>query len=163
MNNLIEQIQQKIVPLNKAVQAAMRFRMKSETIVFTNGVFDLLHAGHIQNLAVAKALGHRLIIGMNSDASVKRLKGATRPIQDEASRALILAALAWVDYVIIFEEDTPLDLITGILPDVLVKGGDYTIDQIVGAKEVLANGGKVEIVPIVAGFSTTQTIDKMQG
>ena len=118
-------------------------------------MFDILHEGHIASLSEAAAHGHILIVGVNADASVKRLKGESRPVNNENSRALILASLVMTDAIIIFEEDTPLNLITAILPDVLVKGGDYTIEQIVGAKEVMANGGEVKIAPILEGFSTT--------
>lgn len=127
-------------------------------IVFTNGVFDILHRGHIYSLSQAAKEGDYLIVGLNADVSVKRLKGESRPVNDEQSRALVLASLIMVDAVIIFEEDTPLALITSIMPDVLVKGGDYTVDQIAGAKEVIANGGRVVINPILEGFSTTAII-----
>ncbi len=139
-----------------------RWRLLNKKIVFTNGVFDILHEGHIASLSEAGGYGHILIVGLNADASVKRLKGESRPINAETSRALLLASLVMVDAVILFEEDTPLNLVTTILPDVLVKGGDYTLDQIVGAKEVLANGGEVKINPILDGFSTTGIIEKMK-
>ena len=139
-----------------------RWRLLSKKIVFTNGVFDILHEGHIASLSEAATYGHILIVGLNADASVKRLKGEKRPVNHEGSRALLMASLVMVDEVILFEEDTPLNLITNILPDVLIKGGDYTIDQIVGAKEVLANGGQVKIAPILEGFSTTGIIEKMK-
>jgi len=127
-------------------------------IVFTNGVFDILHQGHIYSLSEAAKEGDYLVIGLNADASVKRLKGESRPMNNEQSRALVLASLVMVDAVITFEEDTPLELIKSIMPDVLVKGGDYTVDQIAGAKEVIANGGRVVINPILEGFSTTAII-----
>ena len=139
-----------------------RWRLLGKIIVFTNGVFDILHQGHIASLSEAASYGHILIVGVNADASVKRLKGETRPINSEQSRALLLASLVMIDAVLIFEEDTPLHLITNILPDVLVKGGDYTLEQIVVAKEVTANGGEVKIAPIVEGFSTTSIIEKMR-
>jgi rfaE bifunctional protein nucleotidyltransferase chain/domain len=139
-----------------------RWRLQSKTIVFTNGVFDILHEGHIASLSEAASYGDVLIVGINADASVKRLKGDSRPVNNEQSRALVMASLVLTDGVMIFEEDTPLDLITSIMPDVLVKGGDYTLEQIVGAKEVMANGGTVKIVPIVEGFSTTGIIEKMK-
>jgi len=137
-------------------------KMMGKKIVFTNGVFDLLHEGHIASLSQAAAEGDFLVVAVNGDDSVKRLKGDSRPINTEQSRALILASLMIVDAVIIFHEDTPLELIKAILPDVLVKGGDYTVEQIAGSKEVLANGGRVVINPIVEGFSTTSTIEKMK-
>jgi rfaE bifunctional protein nucleotidyltransferase chain/domain len=130
-------------------------------IVLTNGVFDIIHQGHISLLSEAAAMADVLIVAINSDASVKRLKGNSRPVNDEYSRALVLASLVMTDAIIIFEQDTPLELINTIMPDILVKGGDYTIDKIAGANEVLANGGKVEIVPIAEGFSTTSIINKL--
>lgn len=133
-----------------------------KSISFTNGCFDILHAGHISSLSEAAKEGDILIVGLNSDASTKRLKGNERPVNNENSRALLLASLAIVDAVTIFEEDTPFELITAILPDVIVKGGDYTIDQMIGAKEVIANGGRVVINPLVEGFSTTGIIEKIR-
>ncbi len=138
-----------------------RWRLKSKTIAFTNGVFDILHEGHLDILSKAASFADILVVGINSDASVKRLKGESRPINNQNSRALLLASLIMVDVVIIFEEDTPLELILQLGPDVLIKGGDYTLDTIVGAKETLAKNGKVEIIPIVEGFSTTGIIQKI--
>jgi len=132
-----------------------------KSIAFTNGVFDILHPGHIFSLSQAATEADFLIVGVNSDNSVKRLKGTARPINNQDSRVLLLASLLMVDAVVIFEEDTPLELINSIRPDVLVKGGDYAIEQIVGAKEVQLNGGRVVINPIVAGYSTTDIIDKL--
>lgn len=134
--------------------------MLSNTIAFTNGVFDILHRGHIFSLSQAAAEADYLIVGLNSDVSVKRLKGESRPVNNEESRALALAALLMVDAVVIFGEDTPLELIKAILPDVLVKGGDYTVEQIAGAKEVMANGGRVVINPLLGDFSTTRIIEQ---
>jgi len=134
----------------------------TRNIAFTNGVFDILHAGHIFSLSQAAREADFLIVGINSDSSVKRLKGHERPINSQDSRLLILASLAMVDAVILFEEDTPLELINTIKPDVLVKGGDYSIDQIVGAKEVIANGGRVVINPLIEGFSTSNIIGKLK-
>jgi len=139
-----------------------RWRLLNKKIVFTNGVFDILHEGHIASLSEAAGHGHVLIVGVNADASVKRLKGDSRPVNNENSRALLLASLVMTDAVIIFEEDTPYNLIAAIMPDVLVKGGDYTIETIVGAKEVIANGGEVIIAPILEGFSTTSIIERMK-
>ena len=136
--------------------------MLENSIAFTNGVFDILHPGHIFSLSQAAQEADYLVVGLNSDDSVKRLKGKDRPINKQESRALILAALLMVDAVVIFEEDTPLELISAVRPDVLVKGGDYTIEQIVGAKEVIANGGRVVINPIVEGYSTTEIINKFK-
>jgi D-beta-D-heptose 7-phosphate kinase/D-beta-D-heptose 1-phosphate adenosyltransferase len=132
-------------------------------VVFTNGVFDLLHPGHIDVLYGARQHGDVLVVGVNSDASVKRLKGPTRPIRSMAERCYVLAALEAVDAVVVFEEDTPFELIGALKPDVLVKGGDYTEASIVGAKEVRAWGGEVIVVPLSPGHSTTSTIEKLRG
>ncbi|MCK5075701.1 MAG: D-glycero-beta-D-manno-heptose 1-phosphate adenylyltransferase, partial [Calditrichia bacterium] len=128
---------------------------------FTNGCFDIIHRGHVEYLSQAKELGDFLIIGLNTDESVRRLKGEGRPLVEEQSRAVLLAALEMVDAVILFDDDTPLNLIKNILPDILVKGADYTIEQIVGAKEVLGNGGLVKTIDFVEGFSTTDIIRKI--
>ncbi len=158
----VSSIPDKIFTLAGLQSQLKRWRLQNKKIVFTNGVFDILHEGHIASLSEAAAHGHILIVGVNADASVKRLKGESRPVNNENSRALILASLVLTDAIIIFEEDTPLNLITAILPDVLVKGGDYTLEQIVGAKEVMANGGEVKIAAILQGFSTTSIIEKMK-
>ena len=138
------------------------WRLINKTIAFTNGVFDILHEGHIKILSQAASFADVLIIGVNSDASVKRLKGNNRPINNQQSRSLILASLIMTDAVIIFDADTPLNLIKSIKPDVLIKGGDYTFVTIVGADEVISNGGKVEIISLEEGFSTTGIIEKMK-
>jgi len=151
-------ITEKICSLTGIVEKTSQWKKEGKKIVFTNGVFDLLHKGHIFSFTQAAKEGDILVIGLNSDSSVKRLKGDSRPVNNQDARALLLAALTMVDAVVIFEEDTPLKLITFILPNVLVKGGDYTIDEIAGAKEVIANGGKVVINPILDGFSTTAII-----
>lgn len=135
---------------------------KGRKVVFTNGCFDILHRGHVTYLNQARDLGDLLIVGINSDESVKRLKGPERPVNMLEDRAYVLSALKSVDYVIPFEEDTPLDLINMIMPDILVKGGDYTIDRIIGAQEVLAHGGRVEIIPFVPGKSTSAIIDTIK-
>ncbi len=132
-----------------------KWRFLGQRISFTNGCFDLLHVGHLKTIRLAAEKGDLLIIGLNSDASVKRLKGKDRPKNKEQDRALLLAALQYVDAVVLFEEDTPQQLIELIQPDVLVKGGDYTLDQIVGADIVQAKGGEVHIVPLIKGISTT--------
>ena len=129
----IQAIPDKIFTLSELKHQLNRWQLSDKKIVFTNGVFDILHEGHIASLSEAALYGHILIVGINSDASVKRLKGESRPVNNEGSRILLMASLIMVDAVILFEEDTPLNLISAILPDVLVKGGDYTIDQIVGA------------------------------
>jgi rfaE bifunctional protein nucleotidyltransferase chain/domain len=149
----------KIYALPDLIQKASQWKKQEKKIVFTNGVFDLLQKGHIFSLSQAAKQGDILVIGLNSDHSVKRLKGESRPVNDQDARALLLASLIMVDAVVIFEEDTPLNLITSIMPDVLVKGGDYTVDEIAGAKDVIANGGKVVINPILDGFSTTAIIN----
>lgn len=158
----VSSIPHKIFTLGELKLQLNRWRLLNKKIVFTNGVFDILHEGHIASLSEAAAYGHILIVALNTDASVKRLKGNSRPVNSENSRALLMASLVMVDAVVLFEEDTPLNLITAILPDVLVKGGDYTIEQIAGAKEVIAHGGEVKINPILEGFSTTGIIDRMK-
>jgi D-glycero-beta-D-manno-heptose 1-phosphate adenylyltransferase len=132
-------------------------------VVFTNGVFDLLHPGHVDVLLGARARGDALVVGLNSDASVKRLKGPDRPVRSEGERAYVLAALEAVDAVTLFEQDTPLELVQLLQPDVIVKGGDYAPDTVVGAKEVRARGGDVVIIPLTPGHSTTLTIDRLRG
>ncbi len=155
-------VPQKIVALPQMQQLVNQWKTLSKKIAFTNGVFDILHSGHIFSLSQAAKEADILIVAVNADASVKRLKGDSRPINDQTARSLLLASLAIVDAVIIFEEDTPLSLITALLPDVLIKGGDYTVEQIAGSKEVIANGGRVVINPILEGFSTTSLIEQMK-
>jgi D-beta-D-heptose 7-phosphate kinase/D-beta-D-heptose 1-phosphate adenosyltransferase len=144
------------------VSRIAQWKFLGKSIVFTNGVFDILHPGHVFSLSQAAKEADFLVVGLNSDNSVKRLKGQQRPVNDQDSRALLLASLLMVDAVVIFEEDTPLELINSIEPDVLVKGGDYTIENIVGAKEVIVNGGRVVINPVIEGYSTTSMIDKLK-
>lgn len=160
--NRADLIPQKIYSVSGIQQQAAQWKALGKKIAFTNGVFDILHQGHIFSLSQAAKEGHFLIVGLNADASVKRLKGESRPVNDQTSRALVLASLIMVDAVVIFEEDTPLELIKSIMPDVLIKGGDYTVEQIAGSKEVIANGGHVVINPILEGFSTTGIIEQMQ-
>ena len=131
------------------------------TIVFTNGCFDIIHRGHIELLSAAKEKGDRLVVGLNGDQSVKRLKGNDRPIQPVEDRAMILDAIESVDMVVGFEEDTPAEMILHFLPDVLLKGGDYTIDTIVGADTVITNGGTVETIPLIPQKSTTALLDRI--
>jgi rfaE bifunctional protein nucleotidyltransferase chain/domain len=138
------------------------WKQEGKKVVFTNGVFDLLHIGHITYLAKASELGDKLIIGLNSDSSVKRIKGDDRPVNDQNSRAALLAALFFVDGIVLFEDDTPLSLISTLLPDILVKGADYAIENIVGAKEVIANGGEVKTIDLVEGYSSTSIINKIR-
>ena len=135
---------------------------KNKKIVFTNGCFDILHAGHVTYLQSARELGDILIIGLNDDESVRRLKGSDRPLNNEQDRATVLSALRAVDYVVLFHEDTPYELIQTIIPNVLVKGGDYTYDTIVGADIVSRAGGEVVTIPLVPGKSTTNIINKIQ-
>ena len=159
---MLATIRAKIQTMEQAHTAATRWRANNERIVFTNGCFDLLHYGHISYLARARALGDRLIVGLNSTASVRRLKGNHRPINDETTRSMVLAALAAVDLVVIFEEDTPLRLIQTLQPDVLCKGGDYTPDRIVGAATVIERGGRVITLPFENGYSTTQIEERIK-
>lgn len=152
----------KIVSVKRAGELARQWKAKGEKVVFTNGCFDILHAGHIHYLNEAATLGQRLILGLNTDNSVKRLKGDTRPINDEKTRSLVLSAMYFVDAIVLFDEETPLSLIKEIMPDVLVKGGDYTIDTIVGAKEVLENNGEVKTLSFVPGYSSSSIINKIK-
>lgn len=158
----IQAIPDKIITQDALMQQATRWRLQNKKIVFTNGVFDILHQGHIASLSEAASYGDVLVVGVNANDSVRRLKGPGRPVNDEQARALMLASLLMTDAVILFNEDTPLNLITALLPDVLVKGGDYTVEQIAGAKEVLAAGGTVKIAQIIEGISTTAIIEKMK-
>ena len=151
----IEQIERKIVCRKDLKELILKWRDANERIVFTNGCFDLLHLGHVDYLAKAKDLGERLIIGVNTDSSVKRLKGEHRPLQDENSRLHILAALQSVDAVVLFDEDTPYELIKEIEPDILVKGAAYKIENIVGYDIVVSRGGSVQTIEFIEGYSTT--------
>ena len=154
-------IPNKIYTLDNLERQAKIWKMLGKKIVFTNGVFDIVHHGHIASLTEAASHGDVLVVGVNADASVKKLKGPTRPINDENARAILLASLLQTDAIIIFEEDTPLNLITTIMPQVLVKGGDYTLEQIIGGKEVIAAGGRLVIAQMVDGVSSTKIIEKM--
>jgi len=144
------------------IQRCNGWRLKGDKIVFTNGCFDILHRGHIDLLLEAAEQGNKLIVALNTDASVSRLKGADRPINTEQDRAMLLAAQTFVDAVCLFDTDTPLDLIKLLHPDILVKGGDYTTDQIVGAQEVKSYGGRVHIVPLRKGYSSTNTLSRLK-
>jgi D-beta-D-heptose 7-phosphate kinase/D-beta-D-heptose 1-phosphate adenosyltransferase len=157
-----EAIPTRIFTLPQLVNQVHAWRVTGSTIAFTNGVFDILHEGHIFSLSQAALEADILIVAVNGDDSVKRLKGPTRPVNNENSRALLLAALVMVDAVVIFEEDTPIEVVKALLPDVMVKGGDYKPEQIAGAAEVLANGGRVVINPLIEGISTTQIIQSLQ-
>ena len=149
-----------LISFNDINQLLTTYRRKNFKLVFTNGCFDLLHKGHLDLLLNAAAFGDKLFVGLNSDTSVKKLKGDSRPIQNEKTRAIKLLELKYVDHVIIFEDLTPQKLIHTISPDVLVKGGDYTKNEIVGAKHVISFGGVVKIIPLTPGFSTTSIIEK---
>ena len=160
--NRSDLIPSKIVDAQEAVRMSIRWRLPGKRIAFTNGVFDILHPGHIYSLSAAAREADYLVVGLNSDASVKRLKGPERPVNDEQSRALVLASLVIVDAVVIFEEDTPLELVKFLMPDVKVKGGDYKVHEIAGAREVKEAGGRVIINPILPEWSTTSLIEKIR-
>lgn len=156
--NSLQHIENKIITINQWKKTVgERNNLK---VVFTNGCFDVLHRGHIEYLAKAKSMGDILVVGLNTDASVRRLKGESRPINDEHARALLLAALEMVDYVILFSDDTPYQLIKEVEPDVLVKGADYSIDKIVGSDLVIARGGEVKTIDFVEGYSSSSIIEK---
>jgi len=153
-------IKSKIFDQDKLSELISNWKNDNKTIVFTNGCFDVLHKGHIEYLLQAKNLGDILIIGLNSDNSVKRLKGNTRPINNQDARALMLASFMFTDAIVVFDEDTPENIIKKYSPDVLVKGGDYSFNEIIGADYVTKNGGKVEIIPLVEGYSSSNIIKK---
>jgi rfaE bifunctional protein nucleotidyltransferase chain/domain len=161
-SHLEQTLLNKITDLPTLLKKVKGWKSEGKKIVFTNGVFDLLHLGHITYMAKAAELGDKLIIGLNSDASVKRLKGENRPVNDQSNRAALLATMYFIDAVVVFEEDTPLNLITQIMPDILVKGADYSVENIAGAKEVLANGGEVKTITLVEGHSSTNIINKIK-
>ncbi len=151
-----------LVSKEQLVAEVSSLKNKSKKIVFTNGCFDILHPGHVTYLAEARSLGDALVVGLDTDASVKKLKGESRPIQDQNARAKILTSLRSVDYVCFFEDGNPEPLIEAITPDVLVKGGDWAIEQIRGAKHVIASGGKVKSLKFIEGNSTTSIVDKIK-
>ncbi len=157
-----ETVKDKILSREQAKHFVAAARVTGKKIAFTNGCFDILHEGHIYSLSQAAREAEILIVGLNSDTSVKKLKGKDRPINNEHSRSLLLASLLIIDAVVIFEEDTPLELIMAIQPDVMVKGGDYILETAIGAKEVMAYGGRVVINPIIEGVSTTRLIEKIK-
>src|SRR5687767_1335962 len=154
---------EKILNIGQMLDERERLRAAGARLVFTNGVFDLLHVGHVRYLAQARELGDALVVAINSDRTVRELKGPDRPVFDQAERAEILAALRQVDYVVVFDDISPRNVITQLLPDVLVKGGDYQLDQIHGREEVEAAGGKVISLPFVDGASTSRLIERMKG
>lgn len=162
MNYWETHIVNKIVSREQAAAIAHDWRAAGESIVFTNGCFDLLHFGHVRYLADARSLGDRLIVGLNSGDSVRRLKGPSRPINDDLTRETVMASLAFVDLVVVFEEDTPYELIRRLLPDILVKGGDWQPQDIVGSDIVAAHGGKTLSLPYVDGYSTTNLEKKIR-
>ena len=161
MSNL-KNIKSKIYSLSDLKIQSEKWKGKGKKIVFTNGCFDLVHRGHLEVLANTADLGDKLIIGLNSDSSIKDLKGENRPIMDEISRAILLASLQFVDAIVFFSEETPYKLIETLVPDVLAKGGDYKVTEIAGNEVVLENGGEVILVPFIAGFSSTNIVEKIK-
>lgn len=159
---VLPDIAAKVLDWPKAQQLCSAWKNAGQTVVFTNGCFDILHYGHLHYLAQARDLGDRLIVGMNAASSVRRLKGPHRPINDEITRTMLMASLAFVDAVVLFEEDTPLALIELLVPDILVKGGDWRPDQIVGSEVVLEHGGEVLSLPFIEGYSTTAIEEKIR-
>ena len=154
-------LRDKIKVLPELIRIRKNLKKEGQKVVFTNGVFDILHRGHVEYLEKAKSLGEVLMLGLNTDASVKKIKGSNRPVMGQDDRAIVLAGLSSVDYICFFEEETPANLIRQLIPDILVKGGDYRIDDIVGRETVEANGGKVVTIDLVNGQSTTSLIEKM--
>lgn len=152
----------KIVSLEEAIKRAEDWQKEGKKIVFTNGCFDIVHLGHIDYLEKARNLGDKLILGLNTDASVKRLKGESRPVVNEYARSRMMAAFEFIDAVILFDEPTPLEVIQEIQPDILVKGDDYVVETIVGADFVMGKGGEVKTIPLVKGYSTTSLIEKIK-
>jgi rfaE bifunctional protein nucleotidyltransferase chain/domain len=152
----------KILPLPEATQQINKWKLQGESIVFTNGCFDIVHIGHVDYLEKARNLGSKLVLGLNTDYSIRRIKGEKRPIVEQNARARVMAALQFVDMVLFFDEDTPLRLIQTIKPDILVKGNDYSIENIIGADFVISSGGRVETIPLVEGFSTSNIIEKIK-
>jgi rfaE bifunctional protein nucleotidyltransferase chain/domain len=157
----LDNIKSKIVDSQQAAKIVQQWQGKGDKVVFTNGCFDLVHRGHVEYMAIAANLGQRLVLGLNTDASVKRLKGDLRPLVDEQSRAILLAAFEFIDLIVLFDEDTPYELIKAVQPDILVKGSDYKPESIVGYDIVTARGGKVETIDFVEGFSTTKLVERI--
>ena len=160
--NQISRLRSKILSFSALETKLKKWRDVNEKIVFTNGCFDLLHLGHVDYLAKARDLGSRLVVGLNTDASIRRLKGSSRPVKDEQSRLVLLAGMAFVDAVVLFDEETPLKLISMIKPDILVKGGDYEVQDVVGREIVLNNKGKVRTIDFVDGYSSSALIEKVK-
>jgi len=161
MESKLRRLRNKIMTVTQLQKQLGVWRFKGDKIVFTNGCFDILHAGHVHSLASAADFGNRLVVGLNSDASVSDIKKPGRPLQNATSRGLVMAALDYVDAVVFFDEPTPKNLIEAVAPDVLVKGGDYKVAEIAGADSVIAKGGKVEIIPLLEGYSTTAIEEKI--
>lgn len=155
------QTEKKIAPPGQMLKTINDWKKDGFPVIFTNGCFDILHVGHVDYLQQAKNLGGKLVIGVNTDESVKRIKGPDRPIVDEQARMRVLASLEFVDGVTWFDNNTPLELISLLLPDILIKGNDYSIDNIVGADVVMKNGGRVDTIPMVEGYSTSNIVDKI--
>jgi D-glycero-beta-D-manno-heptose 1-phosphate adenylyltransferase len=158
----MEESARKIVTLSEAKAQVSDWQRAGNRVVFTNGCFDLIHLGHVDYLEKARMLGDKLVIGLNTDDSVSRFKGPERPLQDQTSRARVLAAMQFIDLVVFFNEDTPLNLISELLPNILVKGSDYLADNIVGADVVKKNGGVVKTIDFVPGYSTTRIVEKIK-
>lgn len=157
----LKKIKKKIVTTTKAIEQVKSWQSKNKKVVFTNGCFDIVHRGHVEYLSRAADLGNKLILGLNTDASVSRIKGPKRPLVDEESRAILLAALEFIDLVVYFDEETPYELIKAVEPDILVKGSDYKAEDIVGFDIVTRRGGTVETIDFIDGFSTTNLIKKI--
>tara|TARA_B100001778_G_C18581648_1_gene627719 strand:+ start:778 stop:1278 length:501 start_codon:yes stop_codon:yes gene_type:complete len=158
----LKKIEKKIQTLEQGKSTVQDWISNNETIVFTNGCFDILHLGHLDYLLKAKDLGSKLIVGVNSSSSVQKLKGPSRPINSTQSRSKLLAGFECIDLIVVFNEDTPLNLIQSLKPNILVKGGDYTFETIVGAEEVTSYGGHVKIIPFLPGYSTSKIVTKIQ-
>lgn len=150
--------EEKIVDIEAAKKQITEWQNDGDKVVFTNGCFDILHVGHVDYLEKARNLGQKLVLGLNTDASVSRIKGPLRPVCNEFSRSRVIASLAFVDLVVFFDDETPFELISSLKPNILVKGDDYTIENIVGADIVIANGGEVKTIPLVVGYSTSNVI-----
>ena len=158
----IKEIEKKIFSINRLANQVTSWKKGNQKIVFTNGCFDIIHRGHIEVLARTADLGDKLIVGLNSDSSIRKIKGQSRPIIDERSRALLLASFRFIDAVILFSEETPENLIRSLKPEVLAKGGDYKINEIVGNKIIKENGGRIVLIPFIDGFSSTKVINKIK-
>ena len=157
----LDRINNKIVDLDTMVAIRQSLKVDGKKVVFTNGCFDILHLGHVEYLSKARDLGDVLVLGLNTDSSIKRIKGNDRPVQNDVTRSTIVASLQFVDYVVFFDDDTPLNIIAKLIPDILTKGADYSVENIVGAQTVLENGGEVKTIELTEGHSTTKIIDKL--